>query len=98
MIQIFCSPLSAARQPGSSFKPYAYEQALVRQKLDTSISEEEIQRYYDENGKNFELKDNIVHARWFKLREQDPRVLKKVEQQWRSEKDEDRHDLEVFLA
>jgi hypothetical protein len=77
---------------------YAYEQALVRQKLDTAISEAEIQRYYSENGKNFELKDNIVRVRWFKLREQDNRVLKKVEQQWRSDKDEDRHDLEVFLA
>lgn len=77
---------------------YAYEQALVRQKLDTNISAGEIEAYYQENLKNFELKDNIVRARWFKLRETDKRVLKKVEDLWRSEKPDDRHDLEVFIA
>ena len=77
---------------------YAYEQALVSQKLDTNISAEEISAYYRENEKNFELKDNIVRARWFKLRETDKRVLKKVEDLWRSEKPEGFHDLEVLLA
>lgn len=77
---------------------YAYEQALVSQKLDTNISAEEIGTYYRENEKNFELKDNIVRARWFKLRETDKRVLKKVEDLWRSEKPEGFHDLEVLLA
>jgi len=41
---------------------YAYEQALVRQKLDTNISEKEIARYYTENMKNFELKDDLVRG------------------------------------
>lgn len=77
---------------------YAYEQALVSQKLDTNVSAGEIEAYYAENEKNFELKDNIVRARWFKLRETDKRVLKKVEDLWRSEKPEGFHDLEVLLA
>lgn len=77
---------------------YAYEQALVNQKLDTNISAAEIEAYYTENEKNFELKDNIVRARWFKLRETDKRVLKKVEDLWRSDKPEEFHDLEVLLA
>ena len=77
---------------------YAYEQALVSQKLDTNISEGEIGAYYTENQKNFELKDNIVRARWFKLRETDKRVLKKVEDLWRSDAPEKFHDLEVLLA
>jgi hypothetical protein len=77
---------------------YAYEQAIVRQKLDTNISEAEIEAYFNENGKNFELKDNIVRARWFKLRETDKRVLKKVEELWRSDAPEKFHDLEVLLA
>lgn len=77
---------------------YAYEEALVRQKLDTNISEEEIRSYYVANEKNFELKDNIVRARWFKLRETDKRVLKKVEELWRGDKPEKFHELEVFLA
>ncbi len=77
---------------------YAYEEALVRQKLDTNISAAEIEAYYQQNEKNFELKDNIVRARWFKLRETDKRVLRKVEELWRSDKPEKFHDLEVFLA
>ena len=77
---------------------FAYEQALVDQKLDTNVSTAEIENYYKQNEKNFELKDNIVRARWFKLRETDKRVLKKVEDLWRSEKPEGLHDLEVLLA
>ncbi len=77
---------------------YAYEEALVRQKLDTNISGAEIEAYYTANEKNFELKDNIVRARWFKLRETDKRVLKKVEELWRSDQPEKFHDLEVLLA
>jgi hypothetical protein len=77
---------------------YAYEQALVRQKLDTVVSEADIERYYTENEKNFELKDNIVRARWFKLRDDDPRLLRKVEDLWRSDKENDQHELEVLIA
>ncbi|MFT3886068.1 MAG: hypothetical protein QM724_11765 [Flavobacteriales bacterium] len=77
---------------------YAYEQALVRQKLDTAVSDEEIEQYYRANEKNFELKDNIVRARWFKLRDADPRLLRKVEDLWRSSKEQDRHELELLIA
>ncbi len=77
---------------------YAFEEAVVRQKLDTNIGAAEIEDYYKQNEKNFELKDNIVRARWFKLRESDKRVLKKVEELWRSDQPEKFHDLEVFLA
>ena len=77
---------------------YAYEQAVVREKLDTALTDADIEAYYAANTKNFELKDNIVRVRWFKLRENDRRVLRKVEQLWRSERPEDRHQLEVLLA
>ncbi len=77
---------------------YTYEQALVRQKLDTNISAGEIAGYYKENAKNFELKDNIVRVRWFKLRETDKRVLKNVQSLWQSDKPDDRSELERLLA
>ncbi len=86
------------REYRGSLITYAYEQALVRQKLDTNISAEDIAGYYTANIKNFELKDNIVRVRWFKLRENDKRELKKVEDLWRSDKPEDRHELEVLIA
>lgn len=81
-----------------SLLTYAYEQALVRQKLDTAVSGSEVQAYYDANIANFELKDNIVRARWFKLRGGDKALLKKVEELWRSTKEDDQHHLEVMLA
>jgi len=46
---------------------YAYENALVRQNLDTLITDEEIQTYYDANQQNFLLKDNIVQLQYVKL-------------------------------
>lgn len=39
---------------------YTYETELISQKLDTIVDESEIERYYNENRTNFELKYNIV--------------------------------------
>lgn len=46
---------------------YEYENALVRQNLDTLITDEEIQNYYDGNQQNFLLKDNIIQIQYVKL-------------------------------
>jgi hypothetical protein len=46
---------------------YAYERELVRQKLDTIVSETEIEAYYKSNPANFELKSNIIKLRYIKL-------------------------------
>jgi hypothetical protein len=81
-----------------SLLTYAYEEALVGQKLDTALSNAELEAYFEANRKDFVLKDNIVRLRWFKVREQDKRTLRKVEDLWRSDKEKDRHDLELWLA
>jgi hypothetical protein len=46
---------------------YAYENELIRQKLDTLVTDEEIETYYDANQQNFLLKDNIVQFQYVKL-------------------------------
>ncbi len=46
---------------------YEYENALIRQNLDTLITDEEIQNYYDVNQQNFLLKDNIIQMQYVKL-------------------------------
>jgi hypothetical protein len=51
----------------NSLTIYAYENALVQQNLDTLITEEETQNYYDANQQNFLLKDNIVQIQYVKL-------------------------------
>lgn len=47
-----------------SLLKYAYEQEWVRQKLDTAVSGEEIEAYYNENIQNFQLKDYIVKVKF----------------------------------
>ena len=41
---------------------YTYETELIKEKLDTLVTEEEIRRYYEENKQNFELRHNLVKA------------------------------------
>lgn len=50
-----------------SLLTYSYEQELVRQTLDTVVSDEEIEKYYDANIQNFELKDYIVKVKFCAL-------------------------------
>ena len=51
----------------NSLTIYEYEHELVNQKLDTLISDGEIEAYYNENQKNFLLKENIVLLQYVKL-------------------------------
>src|SRR5208283_4358284 len=46
---------------------YTYENELVRQKLDTLVTDEDIENYYNANQQNFLLKDNIVQLQYVKL-------------------------------
>ncbi len=41
---------------------YTYEQQLVKQLLDTIVTEQEIADYYNDHLNNFELKENILRA------------------------------------
>lgn len=55
---------------------YAYESELVRQKLDTVISESEIEDYYNKNQDNFQLRENIVLANYVIINKNSPVVGK----------------------
>jgi len=77
---------------------FNYEQALVDQKLDTSVSQAEMERYYTEHQANFELKETIARVRWFKVSEPDKRVLRKMEDRFLHGNVEDLHELELWLA
>lgn len=77
---------------------FNYEQALVEQKLDTSFSDAEIQDYYDKHKENFELKDNIVRARWFKVNEPDDRVVRKMRDRFMDGSPDKLREVELWLA
>ena len=55
---------------------YSYEKELVREKLDTNVSEAEIQKYYDDNKKDFQLKNDIVKIIYVKVGKKSPGVDK----------------------
>lgn len=46
---------------------YEFEQSYIQKNLDTLISEEEIEKHYQENQDDFELKDYIIKAVYIKF-------------------------------
>lgn len=53
---------------------YHYESELIRQKLDTVVSEEEIEQYYNDNLDDFELKENIAKLHYVIVENDDEKV------------------------
>lgn len=79
----------------NSLITYIYESELINQKLDTSISSQEIEKYYKENENNFQLKNNILQVLYFKLPKSAPK-LSKVKGWFRSNNAKDRKLLEEY--
>lgn len=70
---------------------FAYLEKYVEQNLDTTITEDELKDYYTENGKDFELKENIVRCDYYVFRGNSPDI-NKAKNWWRtpSEKNDER--------
>lgn len=51
---------------------YTYESKLINQLLDTNVSNQDIQNYYNANSDNFQLKDNIIKVNYVKLELKSP--------------------------
>jgi hypothetical protein len=79
----------------NSLITYAYETELIRQKLDTNVSDEEIISFYKNHPGNFELKDNIIKVIYLKLNKKSPK-LDKVKQWYKSTSKKDRALLEEY--
>jgi hypothetical protein len=73
----------------NSLITYAYEKALIEQKLDTGISQKEIEDFYSDNQNNFELKDNIIRVIYLKLNRKSPKI-EKAKQWFKSDNKKDR--------
>jgi hypothetical protein len=72
---------------------YEYESELVRQKLDTTITEKEIADYYQANQANFQLRENIVRTGYVVVPLNAPEIPK-MRNLLRSEKSSDLRALE----
>lgn len=74
---------------------YSYQRELLNQLLDTNVTEEEIENYYENNKQNFELKDNIVKVRYVKVAKNAPDI-KKLKKWYASDNPQDIQALESY--
>lgn len=74
---------------------YAFEKELVNQKLDTVVSKAEIEAYYADNSKNFELKDNIIKVAYIKVKKNAPK-LNKLKEWYKSDSEGDKKLLQDY--
>lgn len=74
---------------------YTYEKELIKQMLDTIISDEEISEYYFNQQKNFELRENIVLAD-FVIIEKDSADKKLIKNYILSDSTNDHQKLEDY--
>lgn len=76
---------------------YAYEHEFARQKLDTMVSDEEIEKHYNENQQEFTLADFIVKVLYVKLEKNQP-GKEKVARWYKSTAQNDLIELEKYCA
>lgn len=76
----------------NSLVVYSFERELIKQKLDTVVTEAEIAAYYKEHPRNFELKDFIVRVRFIKVASDAPKQAE-LEMWIDSEADDDYYKL-----
>lgn len=74
---------------------YEYQSQYVKQNLDTAVTAEEIQTYYNENIDNFILKQNIIRGTFIKVPKNAPNV-KKVKELVLSKEEGDKTELKSF--
>jgi hypothetical protein len=74
---------------------YQYQKELIDSKLDTNISNKEIEDYYAKNKANFELKNNIIKVVYVKV-DKKSKDLEKVRKWIKSPEGSDRKNLEEW--
>jgi hypothetical protein len=75
---------------------YKYETQLIKQNLDTTLTDKEIADYYERNKSNFELKENIVKVIYVKIPRSVPMTIPKL--YIGSDKPADRKKLQDFCV
>ncbi len=60
----------------NSLITYTYRKELVKQKLDTIVTNEEVEQYYNSHQGDFELKDNIIKVIYVKVNKKAPGIAK----------------------
>ncbi len=74
---------------------HQYKTALIRQNLDTIVSDAQIQEYYEEHKDNFKLRDNIIRILYVKLPRNAPNQ-RQLRGYMQSDDPDDRRKLKEF--
>ncbi|MDT8401143.1 MAG: hypothetical protein RQ743_05565 [Bacteroidales bacterium] len=74
---------------------YQYEQQMMLQKMDTSVTEQEIMDYYENHLQNFTLQNNILKALFLKLPVEAPNI-DRARTWFRSNKQKDIQSMESY--
>lgn len=77
----------------SSLLIFKYEQEYILQKLDTTISTDEIQSFYSSNISNFTLSETLVKALYIKVRKDTP-YSDKIKELYMSKREDDIKQLD----
>jgi hypothetical protein len=72
---------------------HKYEQAYIRSKMDTSVNQNDIEQFYNNNPDNFQLTGMLVKVLYIKVAN-DFKNIEKIRQLYRSNKEKDRDELE----
>lgn len=75
----------------------AYQRVYLNSKLDTIVTDKDIEAYYKSNQENFQLKSNIVRVRYVKLGKKAP-TIDKVKNWTKSDKPADLKQLEKYCV
>ncbi|PIQ14466.1 MAG: hypothetical protein COW67_13650 [Flavobacteriales bacterium CG18_big_fil_WC_8_21_14_2_50_32_9] len=74
---------------------YTYELELIKQNLDTNVSESDIQDYYQKNPENFYLTNDIAKINFLKVPINAPKT-NRIKKLFLSEKEKDQHELKEY--
>jgi len=74
---------------------YQYQRQMMLEKMDTIISDTELEKYYSENQGSFMLSSNIVKALFIKIPAETPNVVK-IKSLAKSSQQEDLQELETL--
>ncbi|MBK5286004.1 MAG: hypothetical protein JJE25_11440 [Bacteroidia bacterium] len=76
---------------------FSYEREYISQRLDTNVSNEEIEKFYNNHQDDFILKKNIVKVNFLKLDRKSPK-LDKVRTWFKSETERDKKLLSEYAV
>ncbi len=79
----------------SSLLTFIYKQKLLSQNLDTLVTDQELQSYYDENASNYILDADVVKVNYIKVPVDAPQ-MNDVKRWYKSELPEDLDNLEKY--